>query len=140
MADTKGMIAALNNALAQEHACIIRYSTHAAVVTGPSAEQIATRLKEIATDEREHADQLRQRIIGLGGTPTMTVAVRDLIPATTLPQILKVNIKEEQSAIEMYRAILKAVPHDEGTLLYETIEGILKDEQEHLEELERLCA
>lgn len=139
MNGTKGMIAALNNALAQEHACTIRYSTHAALVTGPAAEQVATRLKEIASDEREHAAALRQRIIALGGTPTMAIAERDLIAATTLPQILKVNIEEEKVAIEMYRAILKAVPHDEGTILYETIEGILKDEQEHLEELERLA-
>ena len=51
MSDQK-TIDALNRMLSQEHACAIRYATHAAVVSGPYAEAVATRLKEIATDEQ----------------------------------------------------------------------------------------
>ena len=127
----------LNDALAQEHACQIRYLTHAAVVTGPYAEAVAARLKEIAEDEKTHAMQLRDRITALAGTPTMEISTKDLIPATTLKDILLVNIAEEVAAIKMYRTILDSVGRD-GAILYETIEDILKDEQQHKEELERL--
>ncbi|MBI4482036.1 MAG: ferritin [Acidobacteria bacterium] len=131
------MIKALNDALAQEHACQIRYLTHAAVITGPYAQAVAGRLKEIAEDEEKHAAQLRERITALGGTPTMEVARAELIFARTLKEILEVNLKEEEKAITLYRSLLRAA-QEEGEILYETIEEILQDEQEHKEELERL--
>jgi bacterioferritin len=131
------IVKALNEALAQEHACQIRYLTHAAVITGPYAEAVAGRLKEIAEDEEKHAAKLRDRISALDGTPTMEVAKGDLIAAKNLKEILEVNIREEEKAIALYRSILKTVG-EEGEILYETIEDILQDEQEHKEELERL--
>ena len=135
--EKEDVIKVLNNALAQEHACQIRYLTHAAVITGPYAEAVANRLKEIAEDEEKHAAKLRDRITALGGTPTMEVAREDFISATTLKEILEVNLKEEEKAINFYRSILRSVK-EEGEILYETIEEILQDEQEHKEELERL--
>jgi bacterioferritin (cytochrome b1) len=62
--------------------------THAAVITGPYAEAVAARLTEIAENEKTHAAQLRDRITALNGTPTMEIAAKDLIPATTLKDIL----------------------------------------------------
>ena len=137
MENNEKLLKMLNDALAQEHACQIRYLTHAAVITGPYAESVANRLKEIAEDEKEHANQLRDRITALGGTPTMEVAKEDLIQAKTLKEILQVNLKEEDKAIELYRSILRVAGQD-GEILYETVEDILKDEQEHKEELARL--
>ena len=137
MENKEKLFTMLNNALAQEHACQIRYLTHAAVITGPYAELVANRLKEIAEDEKNHAIQLRDRITALGGTPTMEVDNKDLIHAKTLKEILDVNIREEEGAIQLYGSILEAVGH-EGAILFETVEDILKDEQEHKEELERL--
>jgi len=133
----KKILEALNNALASEHACFIRYLTHAAVLTGPYAEPVASRLREIAEDEEKHAQALRDRISGMGGTPTMRVEDKDLIMASSLKQIIEVNLKEEEKAIALYTSLLKESGH-EGVLLFETIEHILKDEQEHREELERL--
>ncbi len=137
MTNKQQIIKMLNEALAQEHACQIRYLTHAAVITGPYAEPVASRLKEIAEDEKEHAIKLRDRITALGGTPTMEVAKGDLVPAKGLKEILRVNLKEEEKAIAFYRSILGAVGA-EGEILYETIEEIIQDEQEHKEELLRL--
>lgn len=137
MENKEKVLKMLNEALAQEHACQIRYLTHAAVITGPYAAAVSAQLKEIAEDEKTHAIQLRDRITALGGTPTMEVANKELIQATGLKDILRVNIKEEEGAIQLYRSILDSVGH-EGAILYETIEDILKDEQEHKEELERL--
>ncbi len=137
MENKEKLLKMLNEALAQEHACQIRYLTHAAVLTGPYAAAVATQLKEIAEDEKTHAMQLRDRITALGGTPTMDIANKELIHAKGLKEILQVNIKEEEGAIKLYRSILDTVGH-EGAILFETIEDILKDEQEHKEELERL--
>jgi bacterioferritin len=135
--DREKIVKALNEALAQEHGCNIRYSTHAAVVSGPYAEAVANRLKEIAKDEQAHADKLRDRITALGGVPTMDVAKEELIPAKALKEILAVNLKEEAKAINHYQSILKMVDRDD-IILYEVIEDIIEDEQEHREELSRL--
>ena len=137
MENNEKILKMLNDALAQEHACQIRYQTHASVLTGPYAAAVASQLNEIAEDEKTHAIQLRDRITALGGTPTMDVANNELIHAKGLKEILQVNIKEEEGAIKLYRSILDSVGH-EGAILFETIEEILKDEQEHKEQLERL--
>lgn len=131
------MIEALNRMLAQEHACIIRYATHAAQVTGPYAEAVQARLNEIATDETRHAGSLRDRIIALGGVPTMDVSKEDLITAGSLGEILQVNIGEEKAAIRSYSEILESITVS-NAILYQAIQDILSDEQQHLEELEAL--
>jgi len=93
------LVEALNRMLAQEYACAIRYATHAAIIAGPYSETVSARLKEIGTDEVLHAEKLCDRILALGGTPTMDVSTADLKPATTLEAILAVNIAEEEAAI-----------------------------------------
>ncbi len=135
--ENKDLVVSLNRMLSQEHACAIRYATHAAVVAGPYAEVVATRLKEIATDEVLHAEKLRGRILALGGVPTMDVRAEDLKPASTLEDILEVNIAEEEDAIRSYTAILDQLPLS-NVILFQTIQEIIRDEQEHLEELEAL--
>jgi bacterioferritin len=135
--ENQALIDALNGMLAQEHACAIRYATHAAMVTGPSAEAVAGRLREICADELVHAEKLRKRILALGGVPTMDVQRDDLKPESTLKGILAVNVNEERGAIVKYAQILETVPPLD-VLLYKTVEEILRDEQEHLEELRNL--
>jgi bacterioferritin len=131
------LIEALNRMLAQEHACAIRYATHAAIVSGPYSETVAARLKEISTDEILHAEKLRDRILALGGTPTMDVSSADLKPATSLEEILAINIDEEADAIRSYTEILEGLSMS-NVILFQTIQEIIRDEQEHLEELEAL--
>lgn len=133
----KDLVAALNGMLEQEHACAIRYATHAAVIAGPYSETVAARLKEIATDELLHAEKLRDRILALGGTPSMAVNAAALKPGRTLDVILKVNIAEEREAIQGYTRILEDVPIS-NVILFQTLQELIRDEQEHLEELEAL--
>ncbi len=133
--DSKEMIGLLNEALAQEHACIIRYLTHAAVVKGVFHEPVKARLTEIATDEQGHAGLLRDRIVGLGGIPT--TEVREIKMATAIPKIITINMEEEKAAIAMYQSIQAKVP-DSEVLLRETVEQLIRDEQEHLQELTQL--
>lgn len=131
------MIEALNRMLSQEHACAIRYATHAAVVTGPYADTVSARLKEIAADEVSHAEKLRARILALGGLPSMEVNRADLKPAHTLQQILSINIEEERGAVYGYTEILNSITPS-NAILFLAIQEILSDEQQHLEELETL--
>ena len=138
MMDKKRLIDALNVALAQEHACHIRYLTHATVIAGPYAETVSSRLQQIGQDEGEHAQKLRYQIDYLDGYPTMEVAKEDLTPAESLEDILKVNIDEEHKAIAMYRSLLNMIDEKEMTWLYETIEDIIEDEEEHLYQIQTL--
>jgi bacterioferritin len=137
MSNELEIIEKLNDMLQQEHACMIRYATHAAVVTGPASESVKARLKEISHDEADHAEKLRDRIVALGGKPSMEIHLDDLKEAYDLPTILQINMREEVDAIRMYTEILELVP-DTDVILYETIRGIIEDEQEHLEELTKL--
>lgn len=135
--DKQEIIAALNKILEQEHACAIRYATHAAVINGPYSETVAARLKEISNDEVLHAEKLRERITALGGKPSMQVCKKDLTYADKLEEILAVNIQEEKDAINAYSRILLSI-NVENAILFQTVQEILRDEQEHLEELESL--
>ncbi len=137
MVNDPNLIDKLNRILEQEHACYIRYSTHAAVVAGPSSEAISSRLREIAGDEAKHAAKLRDRIIALGGKPSMNVSLEDLKTGYDLETILKINMREESDAIAAYTEILHMVPRD-NIILYRTIEDLIEDEQDHLEELSNL--
>jgi bacterioferritin len=133
------LIEALNRMLAKEHSCAIRYATHAAMVTGPYIDPVSRRFQEIASDEASHALHLRKRICALGGTPTMEVDAGNLRAALTLGEMIEVNLQEEREAIVEYAKILESVPRL-NVLLCRTLEDILKDEQEHLEELINLAA
>jgi bacterioferritin (cytochrome b1) len=136
--DNPRLIEALNRMLAKEHGCAIRYATHAAMVTGPYVDPVSRRFQEIASDEITHAGKLRKRICALGGTPTMEVDAGDLPAALTLGEMIEVNIREERGGIEEYSKILENIPRL-NVLLCRTLEDILKDEQEHLEELRDLA-
>lgn len=131
------LVEALQKLLAQEHAGAIRYATHSAMVSGPYAGAVAGRLLEIAADEIQHARRLRARITALGQAPTMRVKEDELHPADSLERILEVNVSEGRRAVESYTQLLGLIPRT-NIILVETIEEILRDKQETLEELERL--
>ena len=125
----------MNEGLEMEYASQIQYLTQAAITVGPYAEGLIARFKEIASDEMEHAAILRSRIAALGGTPTTKVGAIQIHKDSL--QAVKINLKYERDTVEFYRKLLNLIPHDE-VILYEAIEHVLQDSQEHVEELERL--
>ena len=133
--DTTKLISLMNEGLAMEYASQIQYLTQAAITRGPYAEGLITRFKEIAQDEMEHANILRTRIAALGGVPTTKVGEIQIHKDSL--QAVKINLKYEKDTVAFYRKILNLIPHDE-VILYEAIEHVLQDSQEHVEELERL--
>ncbi len=125
----------MNEGLEMEYASQIQYLTQAAITRGPYAEGLLARFEEIASDEAEHAKLLRTRIVALGGVPTTKVGQIQIHKDSL--QAVKINLKYERDTVDFYRKLLNLIPHDE-VILYEAIEHILQDSQEHVEELERL--
>lgn len=133
----------MNKALELEHAARIQYLTHAEQVDGLNAEPVIARLKELAEDEKEHEAMFREMIGSyLGGVPSMGMA--ETHPATSLQEILEVNLKDERHAVDVYTGILKKISEMKGELKYEFFQlehktrHIIQDEQEHITELKLL--
>ncbi|MBI2884551.1 MAG: hypothetical protein HYY15_00045 [Candidatus Omnitrophica bacterium] len=133
--DADKIIKLMNDGLEMEYASYIQYLTQAAITSGPYAEGLMARFAEIASDEAEHATLLRQRIVALGGVPTTKVGEIQIHKDSL--QAVKINLKYERDTVTFYRKLLNLIPHDE-VILYEAIEHVLQDSQEHVEELERL--
>lgn len=137
------LIKMLNQALELEHQAMIQYLSHAEIVDGLNAEPIIARLKEIADDERKHAELFRELIGGyLGGVPSMGMAKAH--PAKTVKEILETNLADEKEAVDFYTKILDKVREMQDELKYEyfqlehTLRHIIQDEQEHISELKVL--
>jgi len=133
--DKEKIIGLMNEGLEMEYASHIQYVTQAAMTTGPYAEGLIARFEEIASDEAEHAKILRARIAALGGVPTTKVGQIQVHKDSL--QAVKINLKYERDTVTFYRKLLNLIPHDE-VILYEAVEHVLQDSQEHVEELERL--
>jgi bacterioferritin (cytochrome b1) len=134
--DKTKIIHLMNEGLEMEYASYIQYVTQAAITRGPYAEGLIARFEETASDEAEHAKILRSRIAALGGTPTTKVGTIQVHRDSM--QAVKLNLRYERETVEFYRKLLNLIPHDE-VILYEAIEHILQDSQEHVEELDRLA-
>ena len=137
------LVKMLNQALELEHQAMIQYLSHAELVDGLNSEPIIERLKEIADDERKHAELFRE-IIGsyLGGVPSMGMAKAH--PAKTVKEILETNLADEKEAVDMYSKILDKVRAMKDELKYEyyqiehTLRHVIQDEQEHISEIKTL--
>lgn len=137
------IIKMLNQALKLEHAARIQYLSHAELITGSGAEKIIERLKEIASDEKEHEETFRELIAGyLGGEPTMDLA--ETFEAKNTKEILEVNLKGEKEAVDFYKQIYEKVIENKDSFPYEFetlehgIRHVIMDEQEHIVELSLL--
>jgi bacterioferritin len=137
------LVKTLNKALELEHAARIQYLSHAELVDGLNAEPIIARLKEIAGDEEKHEAAFRE-LIGdyLGGVPSMGIA--KTTPASTIKEILEVNLKAEREAVDFYVTIIDEIRKDKDDLKYEYhslehgVRHVIKDEEEHIAELKIL--
>ncbi len=137
------LVKMLNQALEMEHQAMIQYLSHAELVDGLDSEPIIERLKEIADDERKHAELLREAIGGyLGGVPSMGMAKPH--PAKTTKEILETNLADEKEAVDFYLKVLDKIRAMSGELRYEyfqlehSVRHIIQDEQEHISEIKTL--
>jgi bacterioferritin len=133
-------ISILNEALATEIVCTLRYRFHYFMATGIHSKAVADEFLEHANEEQEHADRIAERIKQLGGKPEMNPSVvaktshTDFTEGSTLSEMLKENLIAERIAIETYREIVNYFGEKDPTSR-RMIEDILAVEEEHADDL-----
>ena len=130
----------LNEALATEIVCVLRYRFHYFMATGIHSSAVAKEFLVYAQEEQEHADRIAARIRQLGGKPEMDPAVvaqsshTEYKEGTSLVDMLREDLVAERIAVATYREIVKYFGQDDPTSRT-MIEAILAQEEEHAAEL-----
>ena len=139
-ADRKRVIEVLNEALATELVCVLRYRSHYYRATGLAAKSVATEFLEHATEEQDHAERIAARIVQLQGEPDFDpvgLAERShsqYAGGESLEDMLKEDLVAERIAIEVYAAIARWLGDGDPTTRV-MIESILAVEEEHADDL-----
>ncbi|MCU1661959.1 MAG: Bacterioferritin [Pseudonocardia sp.] len=139
-ADVERVIGVLNEALATEIVCVLRYKQHHFAATGLSAHAVADEFAEHASEEQEHADRFTERISQLGGSPDMnpaTLVGRAHSEYTTAPQLIemiKENLVAERVAIASYTEIITWLG-DADVTTRRLFEDVLAVEEEHASDM-----
>jgi bacterioferritin len=139
-ADRDVVIRLLNEALATELVCVLRYKRHHFMAKGITAESIADEFAQHAMDEQTHADQIASRIVQLGGEPDFSpegLASRshaEYVEGETLEEMLKEDLVAERIAIDSYREMINYLAQDDPTSR-RMMEEILAKEEEHADDL-----
>lgn len=142
-ADRDTVIHLLNEALATEIVCVLRYKRHFYMASGINAEGVATEFLQHANEEQQHADQIAARIVQLGGEPNFSpegLATRshaEYVEGDTLIDMIKEDLVAERIAIDSYREMISYLGNDDSTTR-RMLEGILAMEEEHADDLSGL--
>jgi bacterioferritin len=140
--DAKEVISVLNDVLATEIVCWMRYSRHAISAQGVDRAQVAAEFSEHADEERDHAMRAAERISQLGGDPDFdprTLAERahttyETFSDSDLEGMLRENLVAERIVIESYQEIIRWLGHDDPTTR-RLMEDILAEEEEHADDI-----
>jgi bacterioferritin len=144
-ANREEVLRLLNEALATELVCVLRYKRHFYMAKGPQAESAAAEFQEHANEEQEHADLIAARIVQLGGEPNFSpdgMAMRshsEYVEGTNLRDMLKEDLVAERVAIDSYREMVEFIGEDDPTTR-RLLERILAVEEEHAEDIATLMA
>jgi len=139
-ADRDTVVKLLNEALATEIICVLRYKRHYFMATGINAESVAAEFLQHANEEQGHADQIAQRIVQLGGAPNFnpdgltTRSHAEYVEGDTLVDMIREDLVAERIAIDSYREMINYVNTDDPTTR-RMLEGILAMEEEHADDL-----
>jgi bacterioferritin len=141
--DVQHTISILNEALATEIVCVLRYMHHYFMATGVHGKSVADEFKEHADAEREHADQIAERIQQLGGKPDFNPgslvqrSASQYVEGSTLADMIREDLVAERVVIEVYSDMIRYFGDNDPTTRV-MVEGILKDEEEHASDLSDL--
>lgn len=142
-ADRKTVIKILNEALATEIVCVLRYKYHYYMASGINAKSVAAEFLEHANEEQDHADRIAERITQLGGAPNLspegllTRSHSDYVEGDDLVDMIKENLVAERIAIDSYREIV-AYLGNADTTTRRIMEEILAVEEEHADDMNSL--
>ncbi len=142
-ADRDTVIKLLNEALATELVCVLRYKRHYFMANGIHAEPVAAEFLEHANEELLHADRIAERIVQLRGEPNFSpdgLSLRshaEYVEGNTLKEMIKEDLIAERVAIESYREMVAYIAEKDPTTR-RVLEDILASEEEHADELSSL--
>ena len=142
-ADRTAVVKILNEALATEIVCVLRYKRHYFMASGIHAQAVAEEFLEHASEEQGHADQIAHRIVQLGGEPDLnpeglsTRSASEYVEGTTLLDMIREDLVAERVAVESYSEIVRYLGEDDPTSR-RLMEEILAKEEEHADDLRTL--
>lgn len=144
-ADVKRVIEVLNDSLATEYICVLRYTQHHFAAKGLESESIAAEFLTHANEERGHAEMLAGRISQLGGDANLDPATfgerahSQYQTAESLTEMIKENLVAERIAVSVYTEIIKWLGDSDPTTR-RLIEEILAVEEEHADDMANLLS
>jgi bacterioferritin len=144
-ADRKEVLRQLNQALATELVCVLRYRRHYFMARGIHSRAVASEFLAHSNEELGHADSLAARIVQLGGEPDFApqdLAARshaEYVAGTSLTDMVREDLVAERIAISSYREIVHSLG-DKDPTTSDLLKGILAVEEEHADELASLLS
>lgn len=142
-ADREVVLRLLNEALATEIVCVLRYKRHYFMATGIHSQSVAAEFLEHANEEQVHADRLAERIIELRGAPNfspeglLSRSHSEYIEGNSLADMIKEDLVAERIAIDSYGEMIRFIGEDDPTTR-RLLEEILASEEGHAEDLASL--
>ena len=139
-ADRDAVLRLLNEALATEIVCVLRYRRHYFMARGIHSKGIAEEFLAHSNEELGHADQIAERIVQLGGEPDFAPdsltgrSHAEYVAGKTLVGMIKEDLVAERIAIDSYRGMIEYIG-DQDPTTSELLKGILAVEEEHADEL-----
>ncbi|WP_348753213.1 ferritin-like domain-containing protein [uncultured Aquincola sp.] len=130
----------LNDALATELVCVLRYKRHHFTAKGMNSPAIADEFLVHANEETAHSEKLAERIVQLGGEPDFSPATllqrshADYDESKDLKAMVRANLVAERVAVETYRQMIDLIG-DKDPTTRRLLEDVLRDEEEHADEL-----
>jgi bacterioferritin len=142
-ADRETVIRILNEVLATEIVCVLRYKRHYYMATGIHAQAVAEEFLEHAKEEQAHADIAAERITQLGGEPNFNpegLAMRshsEYVEGKSLLDMVREDLVAERIAVESYSEIIRYLGTDDPTTRI-AMEAIMAKEEEHADDMKKL--
>ena len=142
-ADRETVIKLLNEALATEIVCTLRYRRHYFMASGINAESVAAEFLQHSNEVQGHADQIAHRIVQLQGAPNfnpeglLTRSHAEYVEGISLTDMIKEDLVAERIAIDSYREMINYLGTDDPTSR-RMMEDILAVEEEHADDLVNL--
>ena len=142
-ADRDTVIRILNEVLATEIVCVLRYKRHYYMATGIHAKAVAAEFLEHANEEQTHADIAAERITQLGGEPDFNPEIlakrshSQYVEGKSLLEMVREDLVAERIAVESYNEIIRYLGNDDPTSRI-AMEQILSKEEEHADDMKKL--
>lgn len=144
-ADRKTVLKLLNEALATEIICVLRYKRHYYMAQGIHADPVAQEFLQHANEEQAHADQIAARITQLGGEPDFNpegLTARshsEYVEGSSLLGMVREDLVAERIAIDSYGEMIRYINEKDPTTR-RMLEGILAMEEEHADDLSNILS